>query len=134
ERDDVRRPFARLGELELTDHCLDVPGIVGAALDPRVPEPQRPRTRQPAELDRVTRPEDEVVEPVGAAAEGVFVMVSDLDDCVSRANLADRLVLPEQPRVAEDVVDLLGAPVRVRRRREPARLDANPVDTDPPRP
>ena len=79
----------------------------------------------------MARSEDEVVEPVGAALERVLVVVGDLDDRVSGSNLADCLVLPEQTGAAEDVVDLLGAPVGVRGRREPAGLDPNPVDTDP---
>src|SRR5207237_8171262 len=73
--DDVRRPLARVGELELADHGFDVPRVVGSALDPRVPEPQRAGARQPAELHRMARSEDEGVEPVGAALEGALVVV-----------------------------------------------------------
>jgi len=54
-------------------------------------------------------------------------------DGVTGAHLADPLVLPEQPAAAEDEVDLLREPVRVRRRRQPPRLDADTVDADPPR-
>ena len=50
ERDDVRRPLARIRELELADLGLDVPRVVDAALRPHVAEAHRLRARQPAVL------------------------------------------------------------------------------------
>src|SRR5947208_3455317 len=131
ERDDVVGPLPGLGELEVAHLGLDIPGVVHAPLDPRVAEPDRSRTRQPPVLDRVTGSEDEVVEPIRASLERVLEVVGDLNDRVAGANLEDGLVLPEQPRAAEDVVDLLGTAVRVRRRREPAGLNPHTIEADP---
>src|SRR5207245_9346474 len=71
ERDQVRRPLAGLRELELADLGLDLPRIVVAALEPQVAEAHRARARQPAVLDRMARPDDDVREPIGAGSEGV---------------------------------------------------------------
>ena len=111
EGNHVVRPLAGLRELELADLGLDVPRVVVAPLDPRIAEPERPRPRQPAELDRMPRAEDQVVEPVGPALEAVLEVVGDLDDRVARPHLADLLVLPEKARAAEDEGDLLREPM-----------------------
>ena len=63
---------------------LGVPGIVVTALDPRPPDPDRARARKPADLCRVTRAEDEVLEPIGPGDEGVLVLVRAVDDAVAR--------------------------------------------------
>src|SRR5205814_2925730 len=96
ERDDVGRPLARLRELEVADLCFDVPGIVGPAFDPRIAEADRPRAREPAVLDGMARAEHEVVDPVRAGLDRVLEMVRELHDRVTRADLTDRLVLPQE--------------------------------------
>ena len=132
ERDHVRRALARLGELELADLGLQIPRVVRVAFDPGVAQPHGVRARQPAVLDGMARTEDQIVEPRGPGLERVLEVIGDLHDRVAGANLTDCLVLPEEPRAAEDVIDLLRAAVRVRRRRQLSRLDPNPVDADPP--
>ena len=130
EPDDVRGPLARLGELELADLGLDLPRVVHAPLGPDVAEPHGLRARQPAVLDRMPGPEDDVLEPVGPALERVLEVVRDLDDRVAGTDLADRLVLPEEARAREHERDLLREPVRVRRRREASGLDKHTVESD----
>src|SRR5215208_1292062 len=127
ERDHVRRPLARLRELELARLGLDVPRIVHAPLGPDVAEAHRLRPWQPAVLRPLPRAESEHVEPIGTGAERVL---GALDDGVSGADLAYRLVLPQQPRATEDEEDLLRAIVRVWRRRKAPRLDADAIETD----
>ena len=61
----------------------------------------------------------------------MLVVIGELNDGVARADLADGLVLPEEPFAFEDVVDLLRAPVRVRRSRQPPRLDTDAVQPEP---
>src|SRR5215210_8969433 len=111
EADHVRGPLPRLGELELADLGLDLPGVVHASFRPGIAEPQGLRAREPAVLDRVPRPEDEVVETLGAAFERVLETVGHLDDRVAGPHLADGFVLPEQARAGEHVIDLLREPV-----------------------
>src|SRR3954471_16430720 len=130
EGDHVRRPLARLRELELADSRLELPRVVDPSLGPDVAEAQRPRAGEPAVLDRVARPEDEVVETVGPALEGVLEVIRDLDDRVAGAHLADGFVLPLQPGAREHVINLLGEPVRARRRREPAWVDPHTGEPD----
>ena len=89
ERNDVLRPLARIGELELADLRLDVPRVVDAAFDPRPAQANRLRARQPAVLDRMPRAEDEVLEPVWPALERVLVVVCDLNDRIAGPNLAN---------------------------------------------
>src|SRR5581483_7666705 len=57
-------------------------------------------------------------------------VVGDVDDAVAGANLVHLAVLPGEPVAAEHVDDLLGEAVRVRRRRQPAGIDADAVDAD----
>src|SRR5205823_13493700 len=85
---------------------LDVPRVVGAALDPRPPDTNRTRARQPTELGRIVRSVDEVVESVGARHERVLQLVRALHDAVARTNLVHLLVLPHEAGSAEDVVQL----------------------------
>ena len=106
---------------------LDVPRIVVAALDPRPADPDRARAGQPADLGRVARAEDEEVEPVGAGDERVLEVVGALDHAVAGTHLVHLAVLPGEAGAAEHVVDLLRGAVRVRRRRQPARRDADAV-------
>jgi len=113
---DVRRPSTRLGEFELADLLLHVPRVVDAPFDPRIADPDRVRPRQPADLGGMPGAEDQHFQPVGAAAERVLEVVRELNDAVAGADLADLLVLPREARAAEDVVDLLGGAVGVRRR------------------
>ena len=109
---------------------LGVPGIVVTTLDPRPPDPDRARAGQPADLRRVARAEDEVLEAVRAGDEGVLVLVGAVDDAVARTYLVHLLVLPCEPRAGEHEVQLLGRAVRVRRRRQLARRDPDAVDAD----
>src|SRR6266545_3872149 len=102
---------------------LDHPRVVVAPLEPEVAEPHRARARQPAVLHRMARPEDDVLEAVGAGADRVLLTVSEMDDRIARAHGADLLVLPQEPRARDDEEDLLRARVRVRRRRQPAGVD-----------
>src|SRR5581483_5156159 len=127
---DVLRARLRLSDLERRDRCLDVPRVVVAPLDPRPARPDRARPRQPCELRRVARPEDEELEPVVACDKRVLEVVGGMDHAVVRAKLVDVAVLPCEPRPGEDVVDLLGGAVRVRRRRQLSRRDANAVQPD----
>ena len=65
--EDVRRPRRRFAVSERLACGLDVPRVVVAALDPRPPEPDRARARQPADLGRVSRAENEVLSPSSPA-------------------------------------------------------------------
>jgi len=55
----------------------------------------------------VARPEDDVVEPVGAGNEGVLVVVGAMNHAVADTDLVDSAVLPGEPGAFEHVVDLL---------------------------
>ena len=132
--DDVRGPRRRLADRERLDGRLDVPRVVVAALDPGPAEPDRPRARQPAELRRMARAEDEELEPVGAGDERVLHLVRAVDDAVERPHLVHVSVLPREPGAGEDEVELLRRAVRVRRGRQLARLDADAVHADAARP
>src|SRR5262249_15967960 len=107
ERDDVRGPLPRRGELELADGRLDVPRIGVAALAPECAEAKGPRARQPRELGARPVAEREHVQPVGSRAKGVLLAVSDLHDGVAAPDLAHLAVLPEKPGPVEDEVRLL---------------------------
>jgi hypothetical protein len=128
--DDVRRPRRRLAVRERLAGRLDVPRVVVASLDPGPAEADRPRARQPAELGRVTRPEDEVLEAVGPGDECVLHLVRVVDDAIERPHLVHLSVLPGEARPREDEVELLGRAVRVRRRRQLPGRDADAVDAD----
>ncbi len=128
--DDVRGPRRRLADRERLDGRLDVPRIVVASLDPRPAEPDRARARQPADLRRVARAEDEVLEPVGPGDERVLHLVRPVDDAVERPHLVHVAVLPREARAGEDEVELLGGAVRVGRSRQLARRDADAVHAD----
>src|SRR5262245_58666047 len=97
ERDDVRRPPAWLGELELADLGLDVPRVVGPSLDPDVAHARRARARQPAVLGAVARAEREHVEAIWAGPQRVLLVVGEVDEDVAGGDLADALVLPREP-------------------------------------
>src|SRR5581483_2969368 len=114
----LRRPDVQRGHAR-----LDVPRIVVASLHPRPAEPDRPRARKPPDLRRMARSVDEVLEPVGAGDERVLEVVRDLHHAVARAHLVHVAVLPEEARAGEDVVDLLGRAVRMRRRGQLSRRD-----------
>ena len=53
-----------------------------------------------------------------------------MDDAIAGADFVDLVVLPGEPGAAEHEVELLRGTVRVRRRRELARRDADPVHAD----
>ena len=125
--DDVRRPWRRLADLERPDCRLDVPRVVVPSRDPGPAEPDRARARQPAQLGRMARAEDEVLESLGPGDERVLHLVRPVDDAVERAHLVHLAVLPGEPRAGENEVELLGRAVRVWRRRQLARLDADTV-------
>ena len=76
------------------------------------------------------RPADQHLEPVGAAAQRVLLVIGEVDDAVAGAQLVDLLVLPGEARPAEHEDDLLGGAVRVGRGRQPARIDPDAVDAD----
>src|SRR5581483_6982151 len=97
-------------------------------------DPDRARARQPADLRRVPRPEDEVLEPFRPGDERVLEVVGRVDDAIVRPNLVHLAVLPREPGAAEDEEVLLRRAVRVGRSREHARLDADAVDADALRP
>src|SRR5262249_51956133 len=59
------------------------------------------------------------------------LVVGEVHDAVAGPKLVDLLVLPGETRAAEDEDDLLRGSVRVRGRREPARIDADAVGADP---
>ena len=128
--DDVRGPRRRLADCERLEGRLDVPRIVVAAFDPGPAEPDRPRARQPAELRRMARAEDEELEPVRPGDERVLHLVRAVDDAVERPHLVHVSVLPREPGAGEDEVELLRRAVRVGRRRQLARLDADTVHAD----
>ncbi len=81
---------------------LDVPRVVVATLDPRPADADRARTRQPTDLGRMARAEDEEVEPVGAGDEGVLVVVRPVDHAVAGAHLVHLTVLPGESRAGQD--------------------------------
>ena len=128
--EDVRRPRRRFAVSERLACGLDVPGVVVASLDPRPPEPDRARARQPADFGRVTRAESEVLEPLLARDERVLVLVGAVDHTVARSYLVDVPVLPGEPRAGEHEEDLLGGRVRVGRRRQHPGRDAHTVHAD----
>src|SRR5579885_1927387 len=108
----------------------DGPRVVVAALDPRPAHAHRARAGQPGQLRLVARAVDQHVEALLSGAQRVLLVVGDVDDAVAGADLVHLAVLPGEPVAAQDVDDLLGDAVRVRRRRQPARVDAHPVHAD----
>jgi hypothetical protein len=74
--------------------------------------------------------EDQHVEPVGPSPQRVLLVVGEMDDAIAGADVVDLLVLPREARPPEDEDDLLRGTVGVGRSREPARVDAYPVDPD----
>lgn len=128
--DDVVRSRRGIAVRERCGGCLDVPWVVVAPLDPRPPDPDRARPRQPADLRRVTRSVDEVVETVRTRDERVLVLVRAMDDAVERAHLVHFAVLPREARASEHEEDLLRCAVGVRRSRQLPRRDAHAVDAD----
>ena len=78
--------------------------------------------------------EDEVVEAFRPRDERVLELVGAVDDAIAGPDLVHLLVLPREPGAREHVVDLLGGAVRVGRRRQLPRRDANPVEADALRP
>ena len=128
--EDVRWPLGRLAVGKRRRLGLAVPRVVDAPFDPLPPEPDRTRARQPAEVRRVPRAEDDVLEPVRPRDERVLELGRAMDDAVAGAHLVDLLVLPVEPRAREHVVDLLRRAVRVRRGRQLPGRDAHEVDAD----
>src|SRR5205823_4562634 len=103
--EDVRRPRRRIAVGEWLARRLDVPGVVGSSLDPRPADADRARARQPADLRRMARAEDEVIQPLRPRDECVLEMVGLMDDAVERPNLVHLAVLPSEARAGEDKED-----------------------------
>ena len=128
--DDVPGPRRRLADRERLDGRLDLPRVVVAPLYPAPAEPDCAGPRQPAQLRRMARAEDEVLEPIWPRDECVLHLIRAVDDTVEWSHLVHVSGLPREPRAGEDEVQLLGRAVRVGRRRQPAGSDAYAVDAD----
>src|SRR5205823_1560819 len=128
--DDVPGPRRRLADRERLDGRLDLPRVVVAPLYPAPAEPDCAGPRQPAQLRRMARAEDEVLEPIWPRDECVLHLIRAVDDAVEWSHLVHTAGLPCEPRAGEDEKQLLGRAVRVGRRRQPAGSDADAVDAD----
>src|SRR3954454_11688232 len=131
--EDVVGPRLRSTVLERPALGLRLPRVVVPSRDPRPADANRARPWQLADLRRMPRPEDEVLETLGPGNEGVLVLVGPVDDAVARAHLVHVLVLPREAGAGDDVVELLRRAVRVRGRRQHPRADTDAIDAAPDR-
>src|SRR6266550_8915852 len=117
------RRRALLGRLRPIEPRLAVPRVAGLNLDEAGDRPHRAAARQLARIKVLARAERDHVEAVVTGADRVRLVRALVDDAVALADLVRVVVEQRQSRAAEDIEDLLGITVDMRRRRLFARLE-----------